>query len=63
MANWKITLLVAILSTIMAMSLSSNEPVREKRSYRIGNDRDKMARGAIGALYISSSTCEYKHDH
>jgi len=50
MANWKTTLLVFTLWTIMELSGRATEKV----SHRNKINRDKMARGAIGALFIAS---------
>ena len=48
MASWKLTLTLCIIA---AMSVSANERIKDNRLRSNRNDRDKVARGAIG-LFI-----------
>jgi len=59
MANWKRYILVVTLCTIMATSVSTKGHVKGKRSPRNGNDRDKVARGTIGALLLARLMGQY----
>jgi len=52
MASWKITLLLVMFCIIMATSVSATDDAKDKRLQKNRNDRDKVARGAIGALHF-----------
>jgi len=47
MASWKYTLTLCIIA---AISVSANGRVKDKRLRGNRNDRDKVARGALGIL-------------
>jgi len=55
MTDWKTSVLVATFCTLMAMSMSDDGHIKEKRSHRSWNDQDKVVRGAIGALLGNGS--------
>ena len=52
MTDWKNTLLMIALFTVLTISVLANGRDREKpkRSHKVSNDKDKVSRGAIGAL-------------
>jgi len=49
MARWKIVLLLAVLCTMVSMCVSVKGRAKDKLSDEKEDDKDKVARGAVGA--------------